>query len=301
MSRSRAMRSAFSVIFREPVIYLSELVWRLAFTAAAALVVFYALLAYLDSLPVSNLDLFGLAGVVPGTAGLALKHIFRGSGPTLVRAVLAAIVGCAFLWWFASSMGRATTVAALFRVPRPAFRRFATLNGVRMLFAAMTALAYIGVVLLAMNRAQRAGGGHDPETFYLFFVPLALIVGLLWSTIDWYLSLAPFASSEREGLLAQLRAAADVSRAQSSQFFWVQVATGIPGFLLKLAALFFFIFVLSLALETPAIIGWMIIVLYATAYAAVSTFLHLLRVAAYARIMDYDRAQRMPQALAAVV
>src|SRR4051812_16860651 len=102
MSRSKAVRTGFTAIFREPAIFAAELAWRWTFSVAALLVLIYALLMFLQSLAVTDSDYFGLIGFIPGTAASALANIFHGSGPKMLRVALALWLGLTFLWWLAA-------------------------------------------------------------------------------------------------------------------------------------------------------------------------------------------------------
>src|SRR4051794_15628694 len=113
MSRSRAVRSGFTNIFRNPAVFLVELAWRWAYGAPALLLIAYSALLFLKLTPISDRDLFGLSGIIPGTAHAALSHIFSNSGPLLIRLIIALAVGIGILWWLASSLGRATVLQHL--------------------------------------------------------------------------------------------------------------------------------------------------------------------------------------------
>ena len=95
MSRSRAVRFGFSTAFRRPALFAAELAWRWAFGAAAVLLIGYSVLLFLSSIPVSDRDLFGLSGMIPGMIQSSLAHIFNGSGPKIVRLLAAAGTGAA--------------------------------------------------------------------------------------------------------------------------------------------------------------------------------------------------------------
>jgi hypothetical protein len=295
------MRSAFAVIFRQPVVFLAELVWRWVFNITALMVFFYTALAYFQSLPVSDADILGLSGVIPGTVGAAIKHIFHGSGPTLLRLVVVAAFGLGLLWWIAATFGRAASLSALFGTERPPLRAVGVSNALRMIVSAVALLAFIGAFLFAANRTQ-LGSPAAREDFYSYLLPLGLIVGVVWSAVDWYLTIISFAGARQwRGFVAALQDSADLTREHRAQFLWAGFATGAARFVLRIVGFFVLISVLSAALQSPAIVAWLLIGMYAAVYSVFSALLHLLRVGAYARVIDFDLELRHQAALAAVV
>ena len=176
MSQSRAMRSAFSTVFRQPAIYLAEFVWRALFAITAALLTFYALIGYLDSREVTDMDLFALFGFIPGTGRAALTHIFQGSGPVLIRTVMALALGMGLLWLVLATFGQSVTLSALYGSVRPAFRVVAGWNVARLALFYLTIAAFVGAGFVAFMKSQLADGGHDRGAFYALAVPLWLLV-----------------------------------------------------------------------------------------------------------------------------
>lgn len=301
MSRSRAMRSAFTVIFRRPALFFAELVWRWVFNVSALLVVSYTALAYFQSLPVTDADMLGLSGLIPGAVAAAIKHIFHGSGPTLVQLGIAAAFGLGLLWWIASTAGRAAGLSVLFGTERPPLRAVGTSNMLRMVMSGVALFALIGVFLFAANRTQLAPADAR-EKFYSILLPLGFIVGAVWSVVDWYLTIVSFAGARHwGGLIAALQDSADVMREYRSQFLWAGFATGVARFVLRVSGFFLFISVLSAALQSPPVVAWLLIGAFAAAYSSLSAFVHLLRTAAYARVIDFDRELRQHGTLAAVI
>jgi hypothetical protein len=105
MSKSHAVRSGFSAIFRDPLVYIAELAWRWTYAVASALLIAYGVLLFLNSLPVSARDAFGLSGIIPGLFVEALANIFRGSGPKMLRMAAMLFAGLGLLWFLAASLG----------------------------------------------------------------------------------------------------------------------------------------------------------------------------------------------------
>ncbi len=113
MSRISPTLEGFRAAFRRPSLTFAEISWRWAVGATASALVAFSLLEYLDTLPVSGSDILLLRTRQPVLIGQALGHIFRGSAPRIEMAELLAAIALTFLWIFAASVGRATTVRSL--------------------------------------------------------------------------------------------------------------------------------------------------------------------------------------------
>src|ERR1700756_509742 len=68
----------FRTVFRRPSLPLAEIAWRWSFGAAAVLLIVFGFFEYLDTLPVSGVDLFLLRSRQPFMVSQALARIFGG-------------------------------------------------------------------------------------------------------------------------------------------------------------------------------------------------------------------------------
>ena len=289
MSRSKAVRSGFQAVFGQPLLLASELAWRWTFLAAAAIVIVYAGLMYLQSLPVSDRDLFGLSGFLPGTIAPALKHIFSGSGPRLVKAALVVATGLAVLWWMASSLARTAALRALFPRQRARLAPTLVLQGLRMAFAVAVVLAYMGAWILAARLARTGTNLYSPERLYLVAITLIVIAGAAWSVLNWHLSLAPLvAARQGSGVLPSLAGAAAISRDQRLQFMWVGFVFGALRLLLAIAGFFVLLMVLSVVLSVPSLMAVLVLAFVVLLYSGFAALLYVLKLAACVRVVDYD-------------
>jgi hypothetical protein len=308
MSRSRAVRSGFSTIFHHPALFAAELAWRWAFGAAALLLIGYSVLLFMSSIPVSDPDLFGPSGVIPGTVRSSLAHIFSGSGPKIVRLLAALIVGIGLLWWLASAFGRAVVLQEL--VPQrkqsaPAgIRILLLINFLRAIFSLFALIACAGAFALASELALGGGTAVDPAqsaepdaaVFYLVFLPLAFLIGSIWSTLNWHLTLAPLLALNAGSGVADsiLRSAALVLR-QARQYFWVGLVFGLLRFLV--AGIFLFLSMSAFAMLAQFATGLAVasLALVALCYFAVADLLSVARLAAYERILVWDSERSVPE------
>lgn len=289
MSRSRAMRSACSAIAHEPALYLAEFVSRWVLWTMVMLLVGYGVIAYARSLPVSDLDLLGLSGRLPGTAAKAMAHIFAGSGPTLVRILLAVAIGVAFLWWVVASISRSVTLACLAeeaRLARPPFAAVGGANALRLGVWLLVIAAALGAYVFAAHRAQLPDARTDRKLFVLLAFSLWAVTMGAGRLLDWLLTLAPIV--RLRDAQATFISAVQVAFENTAQFLWVHVVLGVVRFFMFWAGAIAFFVLLSVAMESPPGAGLVIIGIFGVFMAAASSLLQVLRVAAYARIVKWD-------------
>jgi hypothetical protein len=292
MSRSHAVREGFSAVFRDPLIYGAELAWRWTYSIASLLLIAYGVLLFLNSLPVTDRDAFGLSGIIPALFAEALANIFRGSGPKMMRLALMLFLGLGILWLVAATVGRAATLSALLRKSAP-WRQIYTLHLLRLMVATAAYIAYGGAIAGALSSARfDNGGGYDVAEFYLVFLVLSMIISMAWSSASWYLSLGPIlAARNGTGVLDSLYDAAALLRRRASQFSWVGIFFGLLRAAIWFGGFFAFLALLGAAAEAPKGVGIALFLLFAAAYSAVSNLIYLLRMAAYVRIADWDEEE----------
>ncbi len=105
----------FRAAFRRPSLVFAEITWRWMVGATAAVLSGFALLEYLDTLPVTNGEILFLRTKQPVLIGRVLSHILRGSLNRVVLTGLLVALGLAAIWIVAASIGRALTVRELMK------------------------------------------------------------------------------------------------------------------------------------------------------------------------------------------
>src|ERR1044072_9171305 len=113
MKRRSPTLEGFKVVFRRPSIGLGEISWRWTFGAGATTLLCLSFLEYLDTLPVSNRDLFLLRSRQPALISKALSHILAGSGPRFVMSFIILGLTLVLAWVLIGSFGRAATLKGL--------------------------------------------------------------------------------------------------------------------------------------------------------------------------------------------
>ncbi|HLW85773.1 MAG TPA: hypothetical protein VKR60_11210 [Candidatus Sulfotelmatobacter sp.] len=356
MSRVSPTLEGFRAVFRRPSLTLAEISWRWTVGATAAALYSFLFLEYLDTLPVTSSDILLLRTRQPVLIGQALGHIFHGSLPRIVLAGLVAAVALTFLWIFAASVGRATTVRGMLDyfaqrtkeatdevngkgvtanegpnqeatdtgvtvVPsKKDSRPLGSLLRLNFLRAAVALAAILGLVGgailvqlisagLSASTAASAGvtsAGTSPPPdpasglAFLLLFPLAGLVFLAWSTLNWVLSLAGVFAVRGEGPGNALRALSDAvafSRERSGAVFAVSTWTGLAHLTVFVVATTVVSMPLSLARIAPGRVVLIGVILITMAYFAVADWLYMVRLAGYVCIAEMPEALLAPAPL----
>jgi len=338
MSRISPTLEGFRAAFRRPSLTLAEISWRWTAGAAATALFSFLFLEYLDTLPVTNGDLLLLRTRQPVLIGQAFGHIFHGSLSRVVMAGLVATVALTFLWILAASVGRATTVRSLVdyfarrteeatdgETPHALASSVPTaerskplgsllrLNFLRVAVALAAILAFVGAAImvhlistsLTSNNAGAAGvtsAGSPPDPAsglaFLLLFPLAGLIFLAWSGLNWVLSLAGVFAARSSGdapedALGALSAAVAFCRERGGAVFAVSSWTGLAHVTLFVVATTVVSMPLSLARIAPAWVVLAGLIVVSLAYFAVADWLYMARLAGYVCIAE------MPEALLA--
>ena len=294
----------FRAAWRRPSLTLAEIAWRWTIGAAAATVFFFGLFEYLNTLTVTNAELLLLKSGQPYLMAQALAHIARG---TLVRVVVSAVFAALMLslfWSLAGALGRIATVGGLlgyFRTgiapasdcpPRARLRSLLRLNLLRAAVSGAAIFGFAGAFILAgfVSTAEHP----RPGLAFLLFVPLAGLVWIIWSGLNWLLTLAGiFAARDGEDALAAISAAAAFCRERTGALAAVSTWTGFAHLVAFVGATT----VVSMPLGFVAIVPWRLVlavmILITLAYFALADWLYMARLAGYIYIAE------MPDALLA--
>lgn len=297
-------------MLRWPALGMAEISWRWTVGAAASLLLTFTFLQYLRTLPVSNADLLLLRTRQPFLISQAIAHIFRGSGFRFVVAMLVTAAAVALAWIVAASLARAATLkwlVAYFRnhatslrmsseaslEPRlscvsnlPPIRALAGLNFLRVASTGAAAVGCVGAMILAGLVSTPAD--PQPGLAFLLFVPLLCLVGLFWSMLNWFLTLASvFVAHDEQDTFGALGAAVRLCRermgAVSAVGFWFGLAH-VTAFVVATTVV---AFPLALAGAVPAGVVLGGVMLITLLYFAVVDFLYAGRLAAYLAIVEF--------------
>jgi hypothetical protein len=310
----------FRATFRRPALTLAEIVWRWTAGGTAAALLIFSLVEYLDTLPVTNGELLFLRTRHPYLVGEAIAHIFRGSLNRVVVAGLLAAFMLAGVWIIAASVGRIATVRGLveyFRehladkasaggIPNDDVRDGASgfsanallpavlrLNFLRAAVAFAAIFGFAGASILAGFASPAAN--PQPGLAFLLFLPGAGLIGCVWWSLNWLLSLAAvFAIRDREDAVGAISAAVTFCRQRIGSVSAVSTWTGLAHLIAFVGASV----ASSLPLGFVGAVPWRLValaVIFVTlAYLAVADWLYLARLAGYVCILEMPEAVLAP-------
>jgi len=315
----------FRAAFRRPSVTLAEIAWRWSVGVTAAALFFFGIFEYLNTLPVTNGELLFLRSRHPYLVSQAIAHILRGSLSRAVMSALVAVLLLTLLWIIAAAVGRLATVRALldyFRrdvacyvsagsVADPKFQGdagrdvasnvstnggpFPTLVRLNFLRAAVALAAVCGFLGAAILAGFASPDTHPrPGLALLLFLPLSALVYLVWSSLNWFLSLAGvFAVRGGGDAVGAISAAVTLCRERSGAVSAVSTWTGLAHLVAFVGATT----VLSVPLGFAPLVPWRLVVaamiLVTVGYFALADWLYMARLAGYVCIAE------MPQALIA--
>ena len=302
MPRVSPTLEGFRASFRRPSLALAEITWRWTVGAAGWALVFFWLIEFLDTLPVTRGDEALLSTIHPLLIGRAISHILRGSLNRAVMAALLAVIAVSLLWIITASIGRAATVRSLLEYfrggaagdvstevdiasgARP-FRSLTGLNFLRVAVMLAAILALVGAAILA-GFASPASNPR-PVLVLSFFLPLAGLICVAWPALNWLLSLAcVFAVRDDEDTLGALSAADTFFRERPGPVLAVSTWTGLA----HLVAFSVATTLASVPLAFIQIAPWRLVIigvfLVILAYFAVVDWLYMARLAGYVCIAE---------------
>jgi hypothetical protein len=301
MKRRSPTAEGFKTIFHRPSIAFAEISWRWTVGFAAAVLITFSFVEYLDTLPVTPRDLFLLSTRQSLLIAQAVAHILRGSGPRVAYAMIFLGLALAVAWIVIASLGRAATVQALLSylrrnaendvTPKVGNDRLRSLLAIHFLRAATTLAALVSCVAAGL-----LGGAASPKTdpspgsAFLIFLTVVMLVSAVWSLLNWFLSLAAvFVVTNDQDAVGAMSAAVDLIRKRPGAVFapssWFGLAHGVAFVIASSAVAFPLAF--AEVLPPAVILGGVLLVLLL--YFAAADFFYVGRLAAYVvAILDQD-------------
>jgi hypothetical protein len=133
---------------------------------------------------------------------------------------------------------------------------------------------------------------------FLLFVPLAIFVSVIWSSVNWFLSFAAiFAVRDAEDTFGAIVAALDFSRRSGGKTSMVGFWFGTMHFVAFIIGTTVIVYPLAVASLVPpgVTLGLMCVIILV--YFAVADWLYVARLAGYLTIVEWDRSPlRGPEA-----
>jgi hypothetical protein len=292
----------FAAIFRRPSLGFAEIAWRWSFGAAAGLLITLSCFEYLDTLPVTRGDLLLLRSRQPVLISKAIGNILRGSGFRLVEAFILLALALVLGWIVLTALGRAATVRGILHHFRE--REDVTEPSV------MLPLAALGFLRTAAALAATIGGfaafallgfaSTPNETGMAFQVVMIVfvLVWLVWSMINWFLSLAAiFVVAGGRDTFAAITDAVDLLLRRSGAVFAVSASFGLAHAAAFVVASSAAVVSLVFGAALPGRVGLAGLAGITLLYFAAADFLYIGRLAAYVAILELPEVSSQPSAV----
>ena len=283
-------------VFRRPALIFAEIAWRWTFGTAAIALLTFTVVEYLNSLPVTSGEQLFLRSRQPFLISQAIAQIFKGSATRLAATTLISVAALAIFWIFAAAVGRAATLQPLFdyfdfqRAKNSwKFRSLLGLNFLRVSLGFACVIAFPGAAIVAGLTSSPAN--PSPGIVFLVFATLACIIALLWSTLNWYISVATlFVVRDGEHTFGAIAASIQFARGNASPVFWSSTVFGLLHFLVFAAGSIVALVPMAFTTVLPAGIVAIAITLTTLIYFGLVDFLYISRLAAYVAILQPQAA-----------
>ncbi len=291
-------------MFRLPSLGLAEIAWRWSFGLALSALLAFSFREYLATLPVTAGELLLLRTRQPGLVLQALARILQGSAPRAATAAVGLTLGLTLAWIMLASVGRAATLKTLIEYFRassgreraPAAWRLSSLVGLssgRAVAMLAATVAVAGAMLLAA--AASSPENPSPGMALLIFWLLTMLIGLAWSLLNWYLSVAAiFVVGDGASTFAALRAAANFCRTRPGSLTAAATWFGIVHAVAFVVACALAALPLGLAEVLPGGMVFGGLLLVALLYFAIVDFLYVGRLAAYVFMIEQPDPSILP-------
>ena len=291
-------------MFRRPSLGFAEIAWRWSFGAAAGLLILFSFFEYLDTLPVTRADLLLLRTRHPALISQVIAHIFRGSGSRVVETIIVLAAALSLGWMGIAGLARAATLKALLSYfgERGEFMRSSSekwlvgervcrvrsLFGLNFFRVGVALAATVGcLAAFLVGGAASSTENPSPATAFLIAMSLCLLVWLIWSCLNWLLSLAAIeVVANGRDTFGAIASAVDLCRARLGPIAAVGTWFGLAHIAAFVVATSLVAFPLGLGSILPAAVVVGGVLLITLVYFAVVDFLYMGRLAAYVAILE---------------
>jgi hypothetical protein len=302
----------FRTVFRRPALSLAEVLWRWSFGWAVCILCSLAFFEYLNTLPVSNLDLLLLRTAHPFFVAQAFSHILHGSALRLASTCVILFSALTVLWIALAAFGRAATLSPLLQYIRQRARSFfpeniveavaarnpdgpalfrnhmRSLIGLHLLRAALALAACTAFIGAGIVTGFASPKNHPhPGMVFLLSSILTLLVWILWSSVSWFLSTASiFVVRENDDTFAALSAAADLFREHFGPILAVSSWFAVAHLVLLVVAASAVSFPFAFVRVVPLAFVLCAVLIFTLAYFAAVDALNIGKLAAYVAILE---------------
>lgn len=266
----------------------AEIAWRWVSGGALWALLVLSFVEYAGSLNVSKGNWFLWKLGYPPAAIEAFANTIAGSGHKLLMIAAILIPGMAVIWTVAATIGRAATLRAMMPERIVSFRTILAINFFRAAVALAALLGFAGVFAIAMT-LYSDGPGTVPHAERATWILLLgwIIVGYLWSVVNWFLSVAPVVAVERNcDAIAATLGSINIFGERIGAFLRVNTAFGalhLAAFIaLNVVSFLPLLFVMAISFKALLVV----LVLVMMAYFAVVDFLYVARLGSYVTLVS---------------
>ncbi|HVJ05184.1 MAG TPA: hypothetical protein VM578_05910 [Candidatus Saccharimonadales bacterium] len=294
-----ANREGFRLLRHEPALFAMELLWRWSFGLGLLALCFFAYARLRQAVLLSDADQLALAGQDPFAVAEAAKNILAEAMPLLLRTFVQIFSVASILWIACAALGRGIITRLMVRrlaadysvtiaSDAPRWTTFAILMFARVLMLLILVIGYLGGVIVA---GMVSSPKQNPVVSGLIvFASLSLAV-VIWSYVNWVLSLAPIfvvrdALSPVDSVVAAIAFIRRNSPRLTAISLWNGTARGVIATLISIAGV-------STAALHFALPSWAIsalLVLETLVYFVVSDVFLVGRLAAYSSVAARELA-----------
>lgn len=286
MSTKNPLTYGFRAIGRDPVLLLTEILWRWCFGAVAVFLLFGFLAMQPGALSADDTAAWRTRD--PMLISQALLHLLTRLGGGPLRTSFGLLLTATAIWMLLGAIGRTLTLNRL----EPGGVNFRSILALQSLRALFLWLAVFGLVGALAWDARLSGRGGTPDVFLdsALTVWSAILIGAVWLIVNWHLSLAAICCAKNAGSSARsIRQALGLARSHSGDLLGVSLVFALWR-LLTLAVAFVLWFLPSAMLGTAprAYFAWVVTI--TLAYFAASDLLYIARMAGYLVIDPLESA-----------
>jgi hypothetical protein len=291
MTASLPLKQGFRSVYNNPVLLLIEIVWRWSFGAAALMLLALAVSKFLHSVPITDQELQQLSSMAPPVMAQGIANILVSCGPTLLRLTVTMLPILTLAWILFAAFGR----AAVFERLAPQFGNLPLLTNLTlhawrgMLF--LLSLFACGLVIVAAGVAAASfSGGGAPNILLVagILFPGLLVVAAAWSVGNWYLSVALLFADKDTRARGAIKRAWRFSREYRQEMAQISVVVGALRVVWVCFITIISVAAVIILSGAPAIAALCVTVL-TLVYLAVSDWLYLARLCAYAQLVAQGR------------
>jgi hypothetical protein len=273
----------FRAVLRDPTILLVEVVWRWCFGAVAFFLLFGSAMVLMNSATFSSNDAAAWRSRDPYLVAEALVRLYDAIGGKLLKIAAVVLPVITILWTALGSAGRIFTLSRLAK-REVRFRSILALHCWRAFLLWLAGVALVAAIAFASKVSSRGSGQPDLFLYYGLAIWSLLLIGGLWATLNWYLSLAAVCCAQSgAGSVKAFRQAVRFSRTHGGDFGGVSLMFAVLRLVAIAVAFVLCALPSGLAGSAPNLYtGW--VVLVSLAYFVVADFLYISRFAAYMMI-----------------